>query len=269
MIGLRPISAVAHRRWFVIRRARRRFRRSACSQKAGARSSVPSPWSASFQRAARLFPTSSNRTASSRRFRPSRCSPQVDGIIQSVDFQEGQEVRVGQPLFHIDPRPYQNAYDQAVAVLARDSATWVNAKVNSDRYKQLLDARVITFRKKPRCRSRAKRARAPRCRATTRRRAGEIQSRQHVIRAPIAGRTGNLLVKRGNLVRSGGADAARGDQPGAADPRPIRDSVVAAAAHACSTARNGGLPVDGGAGRRGAADAVDRLARCRGHEPGR
>ena len=50
-------------------------------------------------------------------------TPQVDGIIQSVDFQEGQEVRTGQPLFHIEPRPYQNAYNQAVAVLARDSAT--------------------------------------------------------------------------------------------------------------------------------------------------
>ena len=43
--------------------------------------------------------------------------PQVDGIILEVDFQEGDEVSAGQPLFHIDPRPYQNAYDAAVAVL--------------------------------------------------------------------------------------------------------------------------------------------------------
>src|ERR1700759_1296823 len=42
-------------------------------------------------------------------------TPQVDGIITSVDFREGQEVQAGQPLFHIDPRPYQNAYQQAVA----------------------------------------------------------------------------------------------------------------------------------------------------------
>src|SRR5947209_16984439 len=34
--------------------------------------------------------------------------PQVDGIITSVDFEEGQEVQANQPLFHIDPRPYQN-----------------------------------------------------------------------------------------------------------------------------------------------------------------
>jgi multidrug efflux pump subunit AcrA (membrane-fusion protein) len=50
---------------------------------------------------------------------------QVDGIVQSVDFQEGQEVRQGQALFHIDPRPYQNAYEQAAAVLARDSARYL------------------------------------------------------------------------------------------------------------------------------------------------
>ena len=49
---------------------------------------------------------------------------QVDGIIVSVDFQEGQDVSAGQPLFHVDPRPYQNAYEQAAAVLSRDSASW-------------------------------------------------------------------------------------------------------------------------------------------------
>src|SRR5690349_11774641 len=54
-------------------------------------------------------------------------TPQVDGIIMSVDFQEGEEVRAGQALFHIDSRPYQNAYDQALAVLARDSANFSQA----------------------------------------------------------------------------------------------------------------------------------------------
>lgn len=130
--------------------------------------------------------------------------PQVDGIIQTVDFQEGQEVRVGQPLFHIDPRPYQNAYDQAVAMLAKDSATWENAKANSDRYKQLLEQRVITYLETE-------------AQVTSEASARAVMSSDHaniaqakfnldntIIRAPIAGRTGNLLVRRGNLVRSGG-----------------------------------------------------------------
>src|SRR5438105_7868809 len=42
---------------------------------------------------------------------------QVDGIITSVLFQEGQEVARGQPLFQVDQRPYRNAYEQALATL--------------------------------------------------------------------------------------------------------------------------------------------------------
>jgi len=131
-------------------------------------------------------------------------TPQVDGIITSVDFQEGGEVSQGQALFHIDPRPYQNAYEQALAVLARDSATWMNAKANADRYRQLLAAKVITPQEGD-----VQLTTAATSEATLRSdRAAVAQARFNlenaVIRAPIAGKTGSLLVKRGNLVRSGG-----------------------------------------------------------------
>jgi multidrug efflux pump subunit AcrA (membrane-fusion protein) len=131
--------------------------------------------------------------------------PQVDGIIQSVDFQEGQEVGKGQALFHIDPRPYQNAYDQAVAMLARDSATWENAKANSDRYKQLLDQRVITYLETEAQVTGEASARA----VLQADRANIAQAKLNldntVLRAPIAGRTGNVLVRLGNLVHAAGA----------------------------------------------------------------
>jgi len=131
-------------------------------------------------------------------------TPQVDGIITSVDFQEGQEVRQGQALFHIDARPYENAYEQALAVLARDSATWVNAKGNADRYRQLLAAKVITQEE-----GSLQLTTAATSEATLRSdRAAVAQAKFNLenatIRAPIAGKTGGLLVKRGNLVRSGG-----------------------------------------------------------------
>src|SRR5215831_3152890 len=130
-------------------------------------------------------------------------TPQVDGIIQSVDFAEGQEVRTGQPLFHIDARPYQNAYNQAVAVLARDSATWASADVNAKRYKDLLAAKVITPLE-----AEAQFTSAATAVATLQSdRAAVEQARFNldnaIVRAPIGGRTGNVLVKRGNLVRSG------------------------------------------------------------------
>ena len=130
-------------------------------------------------------------------------TPQVDGIIQSVDFQEGQEVRTGQPLFHIDARPYQNAYNQALAVLARDSATWAAADVNAKRYKDLLAAKVITP-----VEAEAQFTSAATAVATLQSDHAAVEQARFnldnaVVRAPIGGRTGNVLVKRGNLVRSG------------------------------------------------------------------
>jgi membrane fusion protein, multidrug efflux system len=131
-------------------------------------------------------------------------TPQVDGIITSVDFQEGQEVRAGQALFHIDPRPYQNAYEQAEAVLQRDSANAANAKGEYDRYQKLLAAKVITPQE-----GAAQMTTASTTEATVRAdRAAVAQARFNlentIVRAPIGGKTGSLLVKRGNLVRSGG-----------------------------------------------------------------
>ena len=129
---------------------------------------------------------------------------QVDGIVQAVDFQEGQDVQQGQALFQIDPRPYRNAYDQALAVLARDSANWVNAQANADRYKKLLDARVVTPEEGSQQLTTAATSEAT-LRAD---RAAVAQAKFNldntIIRAPISGKTGSLLVKRGNLVRSGG-----------------------------------------------------------------
>jgi multidrug efflux system membrane fusion protein len=131
-------------------------------------------------------------------------TPQVDGVIKSVDFQEGQEVVAGQALFHIDSRPYENAYNQARAVLARDSANWANARANADRYKALMAAKVITPQE-----GEAQLTTAAQTAATLDAdRANVAQARFNldntVIRAPISGKTGSLLVKRGNVVRAGG-----------------------------------------------------------------
>ena len=132
-------------------------------------------------------------------------TPQVDGIIQSVDFQEGQEVRQGQPLFHVDPRPYQNTYAQAAAVLARDSANWLNAKANADRSKQLLGAKVITQQEADVSLTSAATAEATLRADHAALEQAKFNLENTIIRAPISGKTGSLLVKRGNLVRSGGA----------------------------------------------------------------
>jgi len=129
---------------------------------------------------------------------------QVDGIVLSVDFQEGQDVRAGQALFHIDPRPYQNTYSQVMAVLARDSATFKNATANAERTKQLLAQKVITPQEGD-----VSLTAAATAEATIRADLANLEQAKFnldntVIRAPISGKTGSLLVRKGNLVRAGG-----------------------------------------------------------------
>jgi membrane fusion protein, multidrug efflux system len=78
----------------------------------------------------------------------------VDGQLDSVDFQEGQDVKAGAPLAHIDPRPFQAALDNALAAQAKDQATLDNARMDLKRYqdtapkgystKQQLDAQQAT-----------------------------------------------------------------------------------------------------------------------------
>jgi len=69
---------------------------------------------------------------------------QIQGMISQIHFQEGQEVRKGDPLFTIDPRPSQAALDQARANLERDSGQLEYAKANYSRDRKLFDSKIIS-----------------------------------------------------------------------------------------------------------------------------
>lgn len=68
----------------------------------------------------------------------------VSGELLPVRFVEGQEVRQGETILEIDPKPYQAALDQAKGTLARDQALLNNAKVVYERYTALYAAGVVS-----------------------------------------------------------------------------------------------------------------------------
>jgi len=69
---------------------------------------------------------------------------QIGGMVREIHFQEGQQVKKGDLLFSIDPRPQQAALDQARAALERDTAQLEYAKINYVRQQKLFDQKLIS-----------------------------------------------------------------------------------------------------------------------------
>lgn len=160
---------------------------------------------------------------------------QINGELQQVLFKEGQDLKKGQDLFVIDPRPYQQASDQAQAALekdialvsqaeanlARDRAQAANAKVQAKRYAGLADEGVISkdqndsYQTTLQVQDEAVRADQA---ALTSAQASVVADRAAIetaklnlsycyIRSPIDGRAGSLLLQAGNLVKANDTNA--------------------------------------------------------------
>jgi multidrug efflux system membrane fusion protein len=68
----------------------------------------------------------------------------VNGQLDKVNFTEGQQVKVGQTIMVVDPKPFKAALDQAKGTLAHDVALLQNAQAEYTRYKALYDAGVVS-----------------------------------------------------------------------------------------------------------------------------
>src|SRR6184192_2914153 len=137
---------------------------------------------------------------------PVSVQSQVTGVLTRVAFREGDDVEAGEMLFQIDPRPFQAALDQARAMLARDQAQARSAVLDAQRYAELVKQDYVT-----KSDYEAKRAAAEALQAVVRADSAAVANAElnlewARIRAPIAGRTGRLLVREGNLVRANAAD---------------------------------------------------------------
>ena len=128
---------------------------------------------------------------------------QVGGVLMKVHFKEGDEVKAGQVLFEIDPRPFKAALDQAVAVLARDEANQQSAQRDADRYSALVLKDFVTKSQADQAFAAAAAAKAVVAADQASLDNARFNLENATITAPISGKTGILLVKQGNLVRPG------------------------------------------------------------------
>jgi membrane fusion protein (multidrug efflux system) len=70
--------------------------------------------------------------------------PQVNGIVQERLFNEGSDVKAGSVLYQIDPAPYQAAYNNAVAALARSEANLLPIRLKAERFRELVAVKAIS-----------------------------------------------------------------------------------------------------------------------------
>jgi membrane fusion protein, multidrug efflux system len=127
---------------------------------------------------------------------------QVSGPIVRIAFREGQDVKKGQVLFELDPRPFQAALKQAEGILARDRATAANAQEEANRYSALAEKEYVTAQQYDAARSGAAASAATVAASQAAVDQARLNLQYATIRAPISGRTGSLRVREGNLVRS-------------------------------------------------------------------
>jgi len=126
----------------------------------------------------------------------------VTGEITQVHFQEGQEVKKGDLLFTIDPRPYQAALEEAQARLERDTALLAKAEKDAERYSQLVKGDYVSADRYEQARSSADALKATVAADKAQVDSAHLQLGYCYIRSPITGRTGSLLIKQGSMIKA-------------------------------------------------------------------
>jgi multidrug efflux system membrane fusion protein len=127
---------------------------------------------------------------------------QITGELTDVGFKEGDDVKKGQLLFTLDRRPLEAALKQAEANLARDTAQAANARSQAQRYEDLANRGIATKEQLETARTAATALEATVGADRAAVENARVQLQYATIYAPIAGRTGALMVHEGNLVRA-------------------------------------------------------------------
>lgn len=129
----------------------------------------------------------------------------IDGQINSVHFKEGDEVRKGDLLFEIDPRPLQATLAQAQANMLRDRALLDRAKAQEVRYKDLLEKKFISQDAYEQVRTNAETAEATAAADQAAIDSANLQLGFCSIRSPVTGYAGKIMIQQGNMLKANDA----------------------------------------------------------------
>ncbi|OQW99090.1 MAG: hypothetical protein BWK74_03005 [Desulfobacteraceae bacterium A6] len=126
----------------------------------------------------------------------------VNGELQKVHFTEGQEVSKGKLLFTIDPRPFQAAVNEALARLEKDKALFSKTEDDYRRYENLMQRGSISREQFDQVRANLSALKATIQADEAVVENARVQLGYTSIYSPISGRTGNLLIDQGNMIKA-------------------------------------------------------------------
>jgi membrane fusion protein (multidrug efflux system) len=134
-------------------------------------------------------------------FRVAEVRARVNGIVLKRLFAEGTDVKEGQPLFAIDPAPYRAALDSAKATLARAEANAANARLQAQRYAELVADNAVSKQEYDNAMAALKASDADVGAARAAVQAARINLGYTTVTSPVRGRIGRSAVTEGAYVQ--------------------------------------------------------------------
>jgi len=142
-------------------------------------------------------------------FRSVNVHSQVDGQLQTIAFDEGQQLHKGELLARVDPRSYQAALDQAAAKKTQDEALLANARRDVERYADLVAHQNVSAQVYDTAKTKAAQLEGVIKADSAALDSARIQLEYTQIRSPIDGRAGIRQIDEGNILHGSSADASQ------------------------------------------------------------